>query len=278
MRGGRAVRWRWRLGRWVAAAAGTALALAPGPALAAAAETERSAPATASMDGAAEADFLRDLMRLHLEALGGFAALEALENTVATGVNRLGDREFPVRLTVAWPGRLRLETRTGPDELVIQAVDGDLAWRVRRRAGRTQVEPMDADEARLLRSDADLDGPFIDYDRKGHTAGYLGEGTVRGRPVVRVEVTERGGLSTELAFDAETFLLAKKTAHRRLGGRQLVLESYYSDWRPVAGVAMAHRVETVINGGESVAETRLDHIEPNVALPAGLFALPEAEW
>lgn len=235
-------------------------------------------PCACAMAPGEEAAFLRDLMRLHLEALGGVDALEALENTVATGTNTIGDRELPVRLAIAWPGRLRLETGSRSDERIVQAIDGELAWRVRYRGGRAIPEPMDADEARLLRSDADLDGPFVDYDRKGHTARYLGEGTVRGRPVVRVEVTERGGLVTEFAFDAQTFLVVRRLARRPLGGRELRLENHYSDWRPVAGVAMAHRIETTIDDGEMVAVTRLDRIEANVALPPGLFALPEVEW
>lgn len=217
------------------------------------------------------ADVVDDIVRIHIEALGGADALEAVRNVVSTGVNRVDGRDVSVRLIAAWPARLRVETKFGADHEVVQVCDGDVAWRIRKRDGATQVESMSADEARALRSDSDFDGPLVDPDRKKHRIEYLGDGEVRGRPVLNLRVTEANGLVTEVALDAETYLIARRSVVRRYGEETVKLDSFHSFYRPVAGVQMAHRIETIVNDGASEAVTDITLIRVNEPLDDDLF-------
>ena len=54
----------------------------------------------------------------------------------------------------------------------IQAYDGHQAWQVQPFQGRKDPALMSADEAKGLALAADIDLPFVDYRRKGHSVEY----------------------------------------------------------------------------------------------------------
>jgi hypothetical protein len=53
----------------------------------------------------------------------------------------------------------------------------------------------------------------------------------------------------------------------------VTIETYYKDFKPVAGVLQPHRVETTANG-RLVYVMVLDEMKANGAIPPGTFVAP----
>lgn len=221
--------------------------------------------------GAIEPD---QLTRIHLEAIGGGERLAKLTTLRARGYVRIENRYLQFTLLAERPNRVRMETHT-LDHVIVQATDGvNPPWQMDPRDEPPQSRLITGVEAREFAADAEFDDPLVNSAEKGYTLDFAGETAWDGRPAIRLLVTRRLVDSFYLFIDPETFFIVGKQAVRRLDyGREIKMETFYRDFRPVAGVIMPHRI-LVHADGKFLHETVIQKVEPNVPLPAGSFTRP----
>jgi len=225
--------------------------------------------------GLTRAETIDDIARYHVAAIGGRAGIAAVDSLKATGVVRAGGRELSFEMLAQRPNRVRIETRSDGKSLV-QGWDGAAPpWRFEPEKSPL-AQPMPEAEARAFAGDAEFDDPLIGGRARGYTLDYAGELDWQDRPVWRVLVTRLGEPAFSLLVDRETyFIVARVSARPRPTGAPVPIEERYSDFRPVGGVILPFRIETLIDG-QPTQETVLDKMEPQPHLPLAKFARASA--
>jgi hypothetical protein len=165
---------------------------------------------------------------------------------------------LPFVMELKRPRKMRMEVQFN-GQSAIQVFDGTNGWKLRPFLNRKEIEPYTEEEMKTVATQAELDGPLIDYAAKGTTISLIGAEKVEGHDTYRLRLTMKSGKTTDLWIDAATYLEAKiEGTPRRLDGKYHPVEVYYRDYRTVEGLQIPFVLETKILGPQT---TRL-------ALPA----------
>jgi hypothetical protein len=176
--------------------------------------------------------------------------------------------------TLAWqrPRRVRIEfTIQGQVSLVV--MDGDHGFMVAPRMGIPKPVPLPAEMFVPIARGIDLEGPMVDYERKGHVVRLLGPDSVDGISAWRVEVTTPDDASLHIFVDAERFLEIREVRKEPSSG--LDLETTFLDYKSVDGLLIPHRLTSTLRGSPADTTT-IESIELNVPVDAAEFAEPRS--
>ena len=89
------------------------------------------------------------------------------------------------------PGKFRAEI-TAQGVRAVQAWDGVTAWGI-PPMGTGEPEALPAEAASAMAAEADVDGPLVDYQAKGHQVTLLGREKLDGGDALKIEVRKKGG-------------------------------------------------------------------------------------
>ena len=218
-----------------------------------------------------KADFAQDLARIHTEATGGRERLMALKSLKASGVTTSEIGELRFVMWAARPNHIRTEV-TGRARTIAQGWDGkQVPWSADSLTRRIML--MSGAMAEEFKVDAEFDDPLLVGEKRQVSLDYVGEATEGGRTFLKVLVTQNFTATSFVYLDAETYLIMRRDVVRWQKGVETTVRTDYSDFRAVAGVVLPHRL-VVSRDGKRVNETVIDHMEPNVVLPAGIFSVP----
>ena len=78
------------------------------------------------------------------------------------------------------PNRFRQESEFQGQKIVV-GFDGTKAWMINPMMGQNGPQPIEGARLDMVKQQADLDGPLVDYKAKGTTIEVLGLETVDGR-------------------------------------------------------------------------------------------------
>ena len=156
----------------------------------------------------------------------------------------------------------------------VQAYDGSTAWQINPFGGRKDPELMSQDDTRPLLLDADLEGPLVDYKRKGHQAELLGHDSVEGTDCYKIKLTLKNGDVRYYYLDADSYLEIKFETQTHVRGAIQYNETLLGDYEQVDGVYFPFSIETVETGTEDWQRFTVEKIELNVSIDDTRFSLP----
>lgn len=225
-----------------------------------------------ALAGIARAQTGADIAQRHAERAGG--KLGKLTAYRAEGRTFIGDKEVPFIIWAQRPDRLRIESST-PSRRLVQVYDGaHPPWTSHSEVEGGAPQLMAGSEAREFISNADFDDPLVNSAAKGYSVDYAGEGEVDGRTTHKVLVMSKSDDICFLWVDAESNEIVRRMTYRIVQEQRAVIDTYFKDFRPVAGVMFPHKVEARTNG-RAIYTTLIDKMEPNPKkLPADLFERP----
>jgi hypothetical protein len=250
----------------VGGVAGSAAAQEPVPAIA--------APSAVGSSLADDAESLtaEEIVARNVAARGGLEAWRAVHAIRMSGLMDVGQGlQVPYTLHLQRPRKMRLDFLFD-GEMVAQAYDGSVGWK--RPPHRGRYELMTPEELEAAAGQAELDGPLIDYEAKGHEVELVGREKVEGRDAFELTVTLSTGAARHLYLDAETFLEVKVDGHRTLRGQDRRMETFFRDYRRVGGLLVPHVVETRVEGVPTSQKIVIDGVELNPDLADRLFSPP----
>ncbi|MFL5357294.1 hypothetical protein [Archangium sp.] len=227
--------------------------------------------------GTASATTADELITQNLEARGGLANIKALQALRTTGKMQISGDSFSMEM--AWSaltrqGGMRRTEVSLQGLTAVTAYDGKEAWQIQPFQGRKEPERLSADDAKPLAREADLEGPLVDYARKGHKVEYLGTEDVDGTGAHKLKVTTRDGDVQYIYLDPDHFLEIRVVTQMRLRGVEYVQEIDLGNYEKVAGVYVPFSIETGPKGGRKYQKITISSAEPNVKLDEALFHLP----
>ena len=220
--------------------------------------------------GTAISGFAQDPQKIigqYVKAAGGKRALSqartlAFEGTLQGGEEGPGGTfTFETRA----PNRSYLEVISG-DSRLIEAFNGKSAWReIRAGEPQTLLGPEAVEiEALALVANTRL----LSLKQNKLTVTCLGTADVRGRQAEELEVVTAAGGKVEEFFDAQTHLLVKEAA--QIGSVQQ--EVFYADYRPEAGIQLAHALE--LRRGADIYRATINHASVNGVVSERVFDFP----
>jgi hypothetical protein len=220
------------------------------------------------------AQTLDEIVERHVKARGGREALAAVKTVRMSGRAIAGPgRQAIVRREVARPGRVRTEFvfqgTTG-----VYAWDGTVGWRVSPLDGRPEPEALSDAETALTVEQADIDGPLVDWQAKGHALELAGSDALPGGLAHRLKLRLRSGAERQVWVDAATGLVVRTQSTRILRGRDLALETDFGDYRETGGVSFARSIETGVRGRPRRLRIVVESVATNVPLDEARFQMP----
>ncbi len=195
---------------------------------------------------------------------------------------------LPFVMELKRPRKMRFELQFA-GQTAVQVYDGSTGWKLRPFLNRRVVEPYTSDEIKMASTQADLDGPLVDYAAKGTKVEFAGVDKVENRDGYKLKLTLKNGDVTNIWIDAQTFLEQKIQGQpRRLDGIDHPVEVYFRDFRAVKGLQIPYVLETRVLPVTHTAlgakdpsvppeQTIIEKVEVNPKLDETLFVKPQVK-
>jgi outer membrane lipoprotein-sorting protein len=211
-----------------------------------------------------------ELIAKNIEARGGLEKIRAIQSMRLTGTLSVGGTTMPSVLEVKRPNKTRWEFKVN-GQTAVQAYDGTEAWALAPFAGKSEPERLSPEDTRDMELQADMDGPLVDYSKKGYKVEAMGMEKVGDRDAWRLRVTFRNGDAHDLYLDLKTHLQILSVAHRTIQGKDVEVRTEIDDYREVGGVLLPCSYETTARGASQAQSVRFQKIELNVPIEDSRF-------
>lgn len=214
-----------------------------------------------------------DVIARYIEAIGGRKKLDAVKTMRATGKSMMGGgMEAPMTIEHKQPNMMRVEF-TFQGMTGIQAYDGETGWFVMPFMGKTEPEKMPDEMIKLMAEEADLHGPLVDYQKKGHKVELIGKEDLEGSETYQLKVTKKNGDVENHFLDAEHFLPLQVSGERVIQGTPIEYKINFGDYKEVDGLVFPHSITQQAGpmGGNTMI---LEKIEINPDISDERFKMP----
>ena len=214
-----------------------------------------------------------DLIKAHMEALGGYVAYKAIHTLTSIGTYEEPRFKEVHRFDQRRPNMVRVTTSYNEETGTFGYCEGfdGAAWEYSARVPvRVTGEP-----SRALRNAAEFEPSYIDYQLKGYKAIYKGKVKLKGFDLHHLQIHRSGERVDNYFFDQGTLMnninIGNAPFHGE--GKSIEILSISSDYRAVNGVMIPHRIEQ--KSGEKVLSKLVwDKIEANGEVADEWFSPP----
>jgi len=211
----------------------------------------------------------------NVAARGGLAAWNRVSGITMSGEMDAGgkqDVKLPFVLSMKRPHKSRLEI-VFEDKTALQVYDGAKGWKLRPYLNRDDVEPFTLAEAKSAAA-VELDGPLVDYAKKGTRVELVGTEAVEGKQAYKLKLTPKNSPPLNLWVDASSFLEVKIDGEpRKLDNKMRKVAIFYRDYKTVGGLTVPHTLETVVEGVPQSHKISVKTVKVNPPLEDALFAM-----
>ena len=215
-----------------------------------------------------------EILAKNAEAKGGLEKLKALQSVRFSGKMALGGgMEAPFTMTKKRPENMRIEF-TIQGMTGTQAYDGATAWAIMPFLGKKDAEAMPADQVKLVKEQADFDGPFIDYAKKGNKVELLGKADAEGTPAYKVKLTTKDADETIVYIDADSFLEIKAESKRKVQGQEVEGETTFGNYQEFGGLLFPMSMEMKQKGAPAGQTITVEKVELNPTVADDVFKMP----
>ena len=224
---------------------------------------------------------LREIVAKSITAHGGADNLTKLKASVSKSKGKfygMGDGiDYTGETSVQLPDRIHVEVEVdanGQKFRFVQVVDGDKGW---MKLG-DNTEDLNKDmlvEAREQMNAAQISHLTV-LSGKEYKLSTLGESKVGDRPAIGVRVERKDYRDVNLYFDKENIQILKMETRGKdpmNDGKEFTSESFYSDYKKVDGLLVAHKV-LIKRDGNKYVEMELTDVKVSEKLDDSVFAKP----
>ncbi|TAK15430.1 MAG: hypothetical protein EPO35_07465 [Acidobacteria bacterium] len=215
--------------------------------------------------GSAYAQTVDEIVAKNLAAKGGVEKLKAVQTLRQTGSITLQGQVAQL-MTVAKRPNLSRQEISIQGQTITMVFDGSKAFMLNPMVGPDPIE-MPTEQVEMIKDQADIDGPLMDYKMKGSTVELVGVEDANGRKAFHLRVTRKGLPPTELFIDSQNYLDVKAVTTVPGSG---TMELLFGDYRAVDGMMVPFSVKSSA-AGMTISELKLDKVEFNVQLPGNTF-------
>jgi hypothetical protein len=199
-----------------------------------------------------------------IAARGGVKRIKSIKSQRLTGrISLISGESGPLIVEMKRPGMVR-ETVTLADKSMVRISDGIAGWAFGTLRTPSAPQPVSPEELRNLAASADIEGPLVDYQAKGHRIELAGKERIGKREAYKLVIYLKTGENRIDFIDCKSHLEVKWQG--LVNGN--MFESYFRDYREVKGLQYAFEIDS---GNQKIV---LDKVEVNPKLDAARFSKP----
>ena len=216
-----------------------------------------------------------DIIAKNIQAHGGMEKVKSVQTIHMSGKFDAGSFRAGFMQENKRPDKVR-EEQIIQGLAAVQAYDGKVGWQVNPFGGRRDAELLSQDDLKGLVIDADIDGPLVEYQQKGHKAELVGHDSVEGTDCYKIKLSLKNGDVRLYFLDADSFLELKIETQSNIRGTVQYSETYFGDYEEVKGLYYPFAFEGGAKGDTNRVKYSVDKIEINVPISDSVFAMPTA--
>src|SRR4029079_1043646 len=154
-----------------------------------------------------------EIIAKYIAFTGGREKWKKIKTITSSGTYNYGGIQFPFKVWSKAPDLYKYEV-TSNGKSFIQAYDGREGWKIDGFKDETQKTMLTGKQATAMANECDveLESPFIDYQKKGHTVIPEGTDTVDKKICHKIKLTRKNGDIETYYFDNGNYELVKKQA------------------------------------------------------------------
>ena len=122
-----------------------------------------------------------EVLERYFENSGGKEKMQNIKTLKMLGTIPTPQGDFPLEIYQKAPNKICASVEVMGQKIVTQAYDGEIAWTLNPMTGNPNPQKLPEDQAKTLREEASLEGPFINYKEKGFTISYEGSDSINGK-------------------------------------------------------------------------------------------------
>jgi hypothetical protein len=212
-----------------------------------------------------------ELVARNLAARGGAEKLRAIQTMTMSGTISFGDASSPLSVKVRRPSQIREDFKIEGSDMT-RIYDSAAGWEVHGE----KVRQLEGGELNNIREEGEnaIEGPLLDYAKKGSRIEALGKADVNGKPVYKLKITTSMGTSITQFLDASNYLEIHEEIERSANGKLMIIVEDVGDYREVSGVKFAHRFVSGSKENPTASTLQIEKMELNVPIDASVFAAP----
>ncbi len=214
-----------------------------------------------------------ELIAKAIEASGGKEKIQSIKSMQTTGKFMAGGMEFPFTTYHLRPNMMKIEADV-MGATMIQCYDGKQGWSINPMTGSSDPQKMPPLQEKAFALQADMDGPLFDWKEKGYTVEYVGTDDVEGTEVHHLKVDTKQDILMDMYFDSEYYLPLKIHTKVTDEGAQYDSDTFFSDYKEVEGMMVAHSVETRM-GGQTANTILIETVTFGAEVDPATFVMPE---
>ena len=220
---------------------------------------------------AAGAGDLERILAAHLEARGGAERLRQIERLRLRGRYAEASVYGEFELLRQQNRRYRFTHRRG-DAVIVRAFDGVRGWWIHPEKS-PMPGPMPAGQVSNLIAEAELHGPLVDADARGHRIELIGPTEIDGGEAWELRLTRGTGAVETWFLARDSHLPLERISRLWAYDEEWELHTYFSDYRAVEGLVLPHLIEYEFSSIHRLL--RVEQVEINPGLGPGVFELPD---
>jgi outer membrane lipoprotein-sorting protein len=208
---------------------------------------------------------LDSLIQEHFKARGGLERLLAIKSVSMKGKASVGSVYGDYAVYIKRPNLIRIDL-VAPNTVLQQAFDGSRAWIYAPNNGISKVEDMNLSDKNRLIKEADIDGPFMNYQEKGIQLQYEGLDLVEGKQTHHIKLILPEGGSKHIYLDTKSLLSVKEASYRTVKGNSPVstnivkMESLFEGYTNHNGILMPKVITTYMDSN-LLSILKIDSVE-----------------
>jgi len=216
-----------------------------------------------------QAQSLDEVLKKHYAATGQEKIAAVKTFYVKAKMSMMG-MDMPMIIQMKKPDKFRIEMEV-MGQKIIQAYDGETGWMQNPMAG-AGITDLKGPELKQAMSQADLEGELYNYEKKGHTAEFLGKVNADGKEAYKIKLTNADGTVKDYFIDADSYLISKIKATVESMGQSVDVETKVTDYKDINGIKIGSKMEvSTPMGAQSMI---MEEIKLDENIDDSIFARP----
>jgi len=216
----------------------------------------------------------QELIKRHVAARGGSDKWHKVTSLSIEGTQTTFSTPHPFNILRKRPNLYRLE-QTMLRQPVVEVYDGKSAWWINGLMGNTWPLAAPPVFAKRIAREAEFMTPLLDEPGNGQKVELAGREPFEGHDAYRLKVTRKDGLEETWYLDPKTYLEVARISKTVDFGEEMEERSYFSDWKPVGGLILPHRVDVEYGTRNMILE--VGRVTINAPIDDAAFVQPKPE-
>ncbi|MCC6460612.1 MAG: hypothetical protein IT260_09100 [Saprospiraceae bacterium] len=180
----------------------------------------------------------------HLKAIGGKAweNIKTVKTDAKITAQAAPGMEIPMTMTIVHNKAARIDV-TVMGMTQSSCINGDGGWANNPFMGKTEAEPITADQAKEMKEMTDLSGSLYNYKAKGYKVEYVGQEDLEGTEVHKIKVEHSPTKTEYVLIDPSNWYQIKNITVTTVDGQEVTSESMFSNFKEVSGVIFPFTIE-----------------------------------